>query len=56
MSDFTPLNHLIQILDKHVKENDSRGMQELTLADARLLRVYLYDLKLRMIKERDNLK
>jgi hypothetical protein len=55
MNDLKTLNRLIQVLDQHVKENDSRGMQELTLADARQLRVYLYDLKLRLIKERDKI-
>jgi hypothetical protein len=55
-NNLTPINDLLRIFEEIVKGNDITALQKLTLADAQLIRVYLYDLKLRMIKERDNVK
>ena len=55
MSDLKPINRLIQLFERHIKDDARRDTLQLTLVDAQLIRVYLYDLKLRMIKERDNL-
>lgn len=51
MNDLEDLNRLIQKLDRIVKQHE---WQYMSFSDIQQLRVFLYDLKLRIIKDKPN--